>query len=88
MQVPEPEDILAEYLAEHAYWSDFDPTTQTLSIQFGIPELVPELPEHVTDDTMSVCALCNTEVTNRPEVGWVHETGFRARGGCSTPWPR
>lgn len=82
--VPDPEDILAEYLNEHSYWSDFDSDHLMLSIQFGVPELVPELP--TMGDT--VCVFCNTRVSNRDGVGWVHEDGFASRGGCAEVWPK
>ncbi len=79
----DPKDILAEYLAEHAYWSTFESDTMTLDIQFGIPERVPELPavaEHV-------CAFCNTRISKRDGVGWVHEESFNKRGFCTVVWP-
>ena len=28
------------------------------------------------------CSECGTAITRRPGVGWTHDLGFKARGGC------
>ncbi len=75
------EAVLAEYLAEHAYYGTFDPTTSTFAVMFGDQSRLPELPE------VSTCVFCATPLQRHGEAGWRHLIGFRARGGCSMPCP-
>lgn len=34
-----------------------------------------------------LCAVCATPVVLHGDAGWRHELGYRATGGCETPWP-
>lgn len=73
------EEVLAEYLAEHAYSAGFDGDTFVIGV--GDADRLPSLPEE------SMCAVCNTPLRNRGGVGWVHEVGFNQRGGCTVAFP-
>lgn len=75
------EEVLAEYMAEHASVPTFSAATNTLEIQFGSADRLPPMPEE------STCAICGTPVRNRDGVGWVHEVGFREREGCTVAFP-
>ena len=72
---PDPEDMLAEYLVEHAYASDIDPVTDELVITVGGPAV------------FNTCLICGTPVTNRVDAGWTHDLGLRERNYCTIAWP-
>ncbi len=75
------DEVLAEYLAEHSFSWSFDPETTEFVASFGDADRLPRLPE------TSSCVFCGTPIRNRGDVGWRHEVGFGARGGCSMACP-
>lgn len=57
--------------------SDRPAVVETADSTGGDPETTP----------VTLCAVCATPVVRHGDAGWRHEVSYRARGGCSTPWP-